>query len=71
MPLSLLVKKQPDEPRLENLKYHIAHSHHQINLIYRRVIEHEQIPHNEKAFILTGICKFVLPVGKGGYADVL
>ncbi|WP_244886736.1 ISNCY family transposase [Endozoicomonas montiporae] len=48
--LSLLLKKQPDEPRLENLKYHIAHSRHQINLIYRRVIEHEQIPHNEKVF---------------------
>ena len=48
--LSLLTKQQPDEPRLENLKYHIAHSHHQIDLIYRRVIEHEQIPHNEKVF---------------------
>ncbi|MGB1270944.1 MAG: ISNCY family transposase [Endozoicomonas sp.] len=48
--LALLVKKQPDEPRLENLKYHIAHSRHQVVLIYRRVIEHEQIPHNEKVF---------------------
>lgn len=48
--LALLTKKQPDEPKLENLRYHIAHSHHQINLIYRRVIEHQQIPHNEKVF---------------------
>lgn len=48
--LSLLVKKHPDEPRLENLKYHIAHGKHQIALIYRRVIEHEQIPHSEKIF---------------------
>lgn len=48
--LSLLVKKQPDEPRLENLKYHIAHGKHQIALIYRRVIKHEQIPHSEKVF---------------------
>ena len=46
--LSLLAKQQPDEPRLENLQYHIAHSRHQIDLIYRRVIEHEQIPHHEK-----------------------
>ena len=48
--LSLLVKQQPDEPRLENLQYHIVHSRHQIDLIYRRVIEHEQIPHHEKVF---------------------
>ena len=48
--LSLLTKKTPDEPRLENLKYHIAHGLHQIKLIYRRVIEHEQIPHSEKVF---------------------
>ena len=48
--LSLLAKQQPDEPRLENLQYHIVHSRHQIDLIYRRVIEHEQIPHHEKVF---------------------
>ena len=48
--LPLLTKKTPDEPRLENLKYHIAHGLHQIKLIYRRVIEHEQIPHSEKVF---------------------
>ena len=43
-------KNHPDAPKLENLKYHIAHSHHQIDLIYRRVIEHQQIPHHEKVF---------------------
>ena len=48
--LSLLTGKTPDESRLENLKYHIAHGLHQIKLIYRRVIEHENIPHNEKVF---------------------
>lgn len=48
--LSVLAKSQPNEPGLDNLKYHIAHSRHQIALIYRRVIEHEQIPHSEKVF---------------------
>ena len=45
-------KSSPDEPVLENLKDYIAHGHHQINLIYRRVIEHQQIPHNDKVFSL-------------------
>lgn len=48
--LSLLTKTATDDPCLENLKYFITHGHHQINLIYRRVIEHEVIPHNEKVF---------------------
>ena len=48
--LFCLEKTQPNESKLENLKYHIAHCHHQINLIFRRVIEHEQIPHSEKVF---------------------
>lgn len=47
---ALIQKSQPDESRLENLKYHIAHSYHQIDLIYRRVIEHQEIPHGEKVF---------------------
>jgi hypothetical protein len=47
---ALVQKNHPDAPKLENLKYHIAHSHHQIDLIYRRVIEHQQIPHHEKVF---------------------
>lgn len=50
--LSVLEKRQPDEPKLENLKYYIAHGKHQVNLIYRRVIEHEHIPHSEKVFSL-------------------
>ena len=47
---SLLTKNTTDEPCLENLKYFITHGHHQVNLIYRRVIEHEVIPHSEKVF---------------------
>ncbi|MCW7551662.1 ISNCY family transposase [Endozoicomonas gorgoniicola] len=47
---ALVEKSAPDESALENLKYYIAHSRHQINLIYRRVIEHQQIPHSDKVF---------------------
>ena len=50
--LSVMTKRQPDEGRLENLHYWIAQAQHQINLIYRRVIEQEQIPHGEKVFSL-------------------
>jgi len=50
--LSLMTKHQPAEARLENLRYWIAHARHQANLTYRRVIEHEQIPHAEKVFSL-------------------
>ena len=50
--LSLLTKRQPDEGRLENLRYWIAHARHQMDLIFRRVIEKEQIPHAEKIFSL-------------------
>lgn len=48
--LALIRKCSPNEPALENLKYYIAHSHHQIDLIYRRVIEHQKIPHSDKVF---------------------
>lgn len=50
--LSLITKHQPDEARLENLRYYITHARRQTNLIYRRVIDHEQIPHAEKVFSL-------------------
>ena len=50
--LSVLIKYQSAEPKLENLRYYIAHGKHQISLIYRRVIEHEIIPHGEKIFSL-------------------
>ncbi len=48
--LSLLAKQQPDEQgwKIFNITLFIAR--HQIDLIYRRVIEHEQIPHHEKVF---------------------
>ena len=50
--LSVLTKRHPDEDRLENLRYWIIQAQHQINLIYRRVIEQEQIPHSDKVFSL-------------------
>ena len=46
--LSVLTKRQPHEAKLEDLRYWIAHARHQMNLIFRRVIEKEQIPHEEK-----------------------
>lgn len=36
--------------RIEELKYYIGHAIHQVNLIRRRVIEGEKIPHEEKVF---------------------
>nr|WP_245673394.1 ISNCY family transposase [Endozoicomonas ascidiicola] len=38
------------EPKLEDLNYYIAHGKHQVQLIYRRVIQQEVIPHCEKVF---------------------
>ena len=49
---SVLAKRHSDEARLENLHYWILHARHQVDLIYRRVIEHEAIPHAEKVFSL-------------------
>ena len=47
---SLVKKQQPDALGLEELRYYIAHGNHQIDLIYRRVILHETIPHKDKVF---------------------
>lgn len=47
---SLVKKQQPDALGLEELRYYIAHGNHQIDVIYRRVILHETIPHKDKVF---------------------
>jgi len=48
--LSLLKKHQPDALGLQELERFIKHGNHQSDLIYRRVIQHETIPHKEKVF---------------------
>ena len=50
--LSILEKRHPDENRLENLHYWTTQAQYQIDLVYRRVIQQEKIPHAEKVFSL-------------------
>lgn len=50
--LSVLQKRQPNAVELATLKYWTSHAIYQANLIYRRVLAHEVIPHEEKVFSL-------------------
>ena len=64
--LSVLTRRHPREERLEYLRYWVAHAWHQMDLIFRRVIEKEQIPHSEKIHSLFEPHTEMICKGKAG-----
>ena len=59
------------EANIQEIEYFIAHAERQIDQTYRRVIENEKIPHNEKVFSIFEMHTEWISKGKAGVPQEL